>query len=144
MARFNYTENDIDDVINELISVDNSLKDYYTEFYKKEYTDCNPNRRFYSDIASISRYIVHCTKTRKINFFDKFFDKIEHIITHCDSEVENLLVVGLFEGIQNIGGREIDYYFGFDKWLKPTSKAKWDNLIDNWEGKYWRTREKYH
>ena len=48
----------------------------------------------------------------------------------------------MFEGIQNVGGPEIDYYNSFDLWLQPTSKKKWDELIDFWEGKEWRVPNK--
>jgi len=41
--------------------------------------------------------------------------------------------LGLFEGIQNIGGSEIDYYRSFDKWLKNNSLKAWQDLIDLWE-----------
>ena len=45
------------------------------------------------------------------------------------------MIVGLIEGIQNIGGgQKINYWTGFDKWLKPTTKKHWDNLIYSWEG----------
>jgi hypothetical protein len=66
--------------------------------------------------------------------------KVEQILTNCDTEIESLIIVGLFEGIQNIGGSEIDYYFGFDNWLLPLSKIKWDNLIDSWEGTDWKNK----
>ena len=137
MARFQYNQKDIDEVIRDLISIDSALKDYYVECTKED-AEHDSNRIFYLDIAYISRYVVDCVKTGRTDFFDKLFDKIEYVINNCDTEMENLMVVGLFEGIQNIGGREINYYSGFDKWLRPTSKIKWDNLIDSWEGTDWR------
>lgn len=137
-SRFKYNKDGVDQVINELISVDDSLKHYYLEQFKADYLDGDSTRIFYMDIAHISRYVVECTKTGKTDFFDKLFDKVEYVISDCDTDVENLIVVGLFEGIQNIGGQEIDYYFGFNKWLRPTSRIKWESLIDAWEGIDWR------
>lgn len=67
-----------------------------------------------------------------------FFKKVEEILQTCDSEIENLIVIGLFESIQNIGGNQINYYSAYDKWLKPLSKSKWEALIDFWEGNHRR------
>jgi hypothetical protein len=92
----------------------------------------------YLDIAEIARFLVDKTKAGQTNFFHDFFKNVELVLSNCDSYVENLIVVGLFEGIQNIGGKDIDYYRGFDKWLRPISKQEWSNLIDNWEGHGWR------
>lgn len=139
-AQFRYNDEGVDKLINELISTDESLKNYYLESLKEEYSDGDPTRLFYVDIENISRYIVECVKKGETDFLDKLFERVEYIISNCDSDVETLMVVGLFEGIQNIGGREIDYYSGFNRWLRPTSKIKWDNLIDGWEGTDWRKR----
>jgi hypothetical protein len=136
-----YTEREVDNVISELISTDDSLKHYYQRKLKEDHSDEYTTRLIYLDIAHTSRYVVECVKTGKTDFFDRLFDKIEHIISNCDNHIENLIVVGLFEGIQNVGGHEINYHFGFDKWLRPTSKNKWDNLIDGWEGPEWRKRK---
>lgn len=138
-----YTEREVDNVIRELISTDGSLKRYYQKKLKEDYSDGHTTRLIYLDIAHISRYVVECVKTEKTDFFERLFGKIEHIISNCDHDIENLIVVGLFEGIQNIGGQEINYHFGFDKWLSPTSKIKWDNLIDGWEGPEWRKRKTF-
>jgi hypothetical protein len=71
-----------------------------------------------------------------------FFEKTEEILNHGDADVQNLIIVGLFEGIQNIGGGEIKYHSSFNKWLKPESKLMWDYLIDFWEGTDWRNSKK--
>jgi hypothetical protein len=139
--KFKYNDEGVDKLINELISTDDSLKAYYQERFKEDYSDGNSTRLFYLDIAHISRYIVDCVKKGQTDFFDRLFEKVEYIILDCDKDVENLMVVGLFEGIQNVGGQEINYYIGFNKWLKPTSKIKWDDLIDSWEGTDWRKRK---
>ena len=57
---------------------------------------------------------------------------------HGEHYVQELIVIGLFEGIQNIGGSEIDYYRSFDKWLKNNSLKAWRELIDYWEKDDWR------
>jgi len=96
------------------------------------------NRLDYFEIAEIARFLVEKIKAGQTSFFNDFFNQVELILSNCESYVEDLIVVGLFEGIQNIGGKDIDYHQGFDKWLRPVSKQKWVNLIDSWEGPSWR------
>ena len=141
-SNIKFTQLNIDNVFETLISADNGIKNLFDNYIKEEYKDNKDERLNYSDIAEISRYIIDRLKNRKTENFDTFFNAVENILNNCDTEIENLIVVGLFEGIQNIGGPEINYYTSFDKWLKPVSKSKWDKLIDFWEGKDWRTNKK--
>jgi hypothetical protein len=94
------------------------------------------------DMGEIARYLVEKLIKGDTKNFDTFFDTVEVVVNNCDAEIENLIVVGLFEDIQNIGGSAVNYYSGFDKWLKPVSKTEWDKVIDFWEGRNWRKNEK--
>lgn len=91
-------------------------------------------------MAELARYLVERFNRNETEKFNVFFEAVELILNSCDAKVKNLIVVGLFEDIQNAGGTEINYYTSFDKWLKPMSKAKWDEIIDVWEGRDWRRR----
>jgi hypothetical protein len=135
-AIFNKLE--IDKVFEAITSIDVQLKEHFDNYVFEEYKNETDSRLYYVDISKISRFIVDKIKSKQYYFLKDLFIKVEQILANCDTEIENLIVVGLFEGIQNIGGSAIDYYFGFDKWLLPISKTKWDNLIDSWEGTDWR------
>ena len=124
-----------------IVSVDIQLKKYFDEYLFEEYKNDFTSRLDYCDMAEISRFIVDRVRSKQDYFLKDLFVKVEQILLSCDTTVEELIVVGLFEGIQNIGGSEIDYYSGFDKWLLPTSKLKWDRLIDTWEGSDWRNKK---
>ena len=141
-SNIKFTQLNIDNVFETLISTDNVLKEVFDNYIKDEYKDNKDERLNYFDIAEISRYLIDRLKNRQTENFDAFFDAVENILNNCDTEIENLIVIGLYEGIQNIGGPEINYYTSFDKWLKPVSKLKWEKLIDFWEGKDWRTNKK--
>jgi hypothetical protein len=96
-----------------------------------EYTG---ERLTYPDIANISHFIVWKFKSNNTSCFDKIFENAELILNKGSETTQNLIIVGLFEGIQNIGGwHQVDYYKGFDKWLQPQSKKAWDDLIKFWE-----------
>ncbi|HZY35036.1 MAG TPA: hypothetical protein VFE53_00215 [Mucilaginibacter sp.] len=136
-TRYNILEED--KVFELIISADDELREYFNRYLFDEYNNDLSSRLNYLDIAEISRFIVDKIKSKQADFVKDLFIKVEQILSDCDENVEDLIVVGLFESIQNIGGgRKIDYYRGFDKWLLLISKTKWDNLIDLWEGTSWR------
>jgi hypothetical protein len=120
-SNIQFAEDEIDKVFQTLTSADIALKNSFEDYLKEEYKGDDAARLDYFDIAEIGRQIVAKLKRGQTEDFQLFFDKVEEILQSCDSRIENLIVVGLFEGIQNIGGREINYYSDFDKWLKPTS-----------------------
>jgi hypothetical protein len=92
------------------------------------------DRLAFPDIGNISRFIVWKFKSNDTNCFDKIFSSADLILKKGSETAQNLIIVGLYEGIQNIGGwHQVDYYKGFDKWLRPKSKIAWDDLIDFWE-----------
>lgn len=134
-----FTFQQIDIVFDALISIDPKLKISFSDYLANVYKGDNSKRLSYIDIGEIARYINNNLKVGQTQFFQTFFETVEHILKNCDSYIEDLIVVGLFESIQNISGSEINYQSGFDNWLQPLSKLKWDNLIDSWEGNEWRT-----
>lgn len=133
----NYSETDIEKVFQKLIS----RWDELTEFYNKEVNsepNITPNRLVYLDIAHIARFIVELKISGQTDNFKPFFENVEELLIHGDHYVQELIVIGLFEGIQNVGSSEIDYYRSFDKWLKPKSLNAWRELIDFWEKDEWK------
>lgn len=132
-----YTQSDIEKTFQKLISNWEEL----TQFYDAEVrqVDESPEDRLaYIDIGGIARFVVDKTLAKQTEPFSVFFENVEEILVHGDAFVKNLVIVGLFEGIQNRGGKEIDYYRGFDKWLKNESLKAWRDLIDFWEKDDWR------
>lgn len=132
-AEIKYQQSDIEKVFQKLISNWDELIDFYNAEVKSECDRLN-----YIDIAEISRFIVIKKKAGQTEHFEHFFTNVEEIMIHGEHYVQELIVIGLFEGIQNIGGSEIDYYRSFDKWLKSNSLKAWRELIDSWEGTDWK------
>jgi len=108
------------------------FNNYLLDTYQTlEYTD---NRLTFPDIGNISRFIVWKFKFGDISCYDKLFKNADLILNKGSEATQNLIIVGLFEGIQNVGGwHKVDYYKCFDTWLRPKSKKAWDELIDFWE-----------
>jgi len=132
-----YYQSDLEKVFQKLISGWNELTEFYNTEIKFDYD--NPSDRLaYIDIGDISKFIVEKKKSGQTENFEQFFENVEEIMNHGDHYVQELIVIGFFEGIQNIGGSEIDYYRSFDKWLKNKSLKSWRELIDYWEKKDWK------
>lgn len=140
-SRFNGLQTEI--LFIELVSVDKHLKKFFKTYLHEEYQGDKAKRLDYIDIAEIGGIIVKKGKLEETEWFQVFFDKVETILNNCDSYVNDLLVVGLFETIQNTCGTSVDYHFYFDQWLGKLSKVKWDELIDKWEGNEWRKNTNY-
>ena len=126
-----------DKVLSELASVDKELSDYFKKYLHEEYKGDKNKRLDYIDIGAIANFIIDKVRIGQTERFQLIFDKVETVLFNCDNSVENLIVVGLFESIQNTCGTEIDYHYVFNNWLGQLSKTKWDELIDTWEGKEW-------
>jgi len=122
-----------------LVNSSKAIKADYLNYMMDEYKTIEPdknNRLSYMEAGHLGHYIVWKFKKNDTKDFDAIFQNAEVIITNGTESTQNLLVVGFFEGIQNVGGwHKVDYYKGFDKWLRPNSKKAWDDLIEGWEGK---------
>ncbi|MBK8087619.1 MAG: hypothetical protein IPK31_06565 [Chitinophagaceae bacterium] len=118
-----------------LISVFPDLKEQWKNYLAEEYKNYNEERLDYIDIGIVIDYIVEKKKSNETKGFDDFFIRVENILTSGDSYTMELTIIGLLEGIQNVCGSEVNYYDGFDEWLKPKTKKVWLELIEFWEGK---------
>jgi hypothetical protein len=137
-----FTYSDLDKVYQVLLSTDKELDTFFHKYLEDEYNGNESLMLHYFDIAEIGKFLINKLKNGDTDMFELFFEKTEEILKQGDAGVQNLIVIGLFEGIQNIVGREINYYSAFNKWLMPESKLMWDNLIDFWEGTEWRNSNK--
>ncbi len=133
-----YVENEISKVFQKLISGNKELTDYFLNEINLENYGLTDDDLPYIDIGVISRYIVNKKIKNETSQFEIFFKNVEEIYCNSDDWVKEFIVIGLFEGIQNIGGDEIDYYFSFNQWLGKETQKAWNELIDGWEGTKWR------
>ena len=138
-STYEFSQDNINKIFSVLVSSDEGLKNHFDNYLHDEYDDESSERLSYLDMAEIGRFLIERIKTKKTLFFKDLFAQVEVIFSKCDSYVDELIVIGLFESIQNNCGHQgIDYYQIFNKWLNPISKQKWDELIDSWEVKDWR------
>lgn len=128
-----YIENNIDLVFEKLVSSYPDLKDYFERYQRNEFGDAFEERVSYYDIAMIGSYVKKEVISGEIKDMPKFFSAVEEILNNSDSYVQELIVIGLFESLQN--DRSIDYHNAFNNWLGPKSSSAWKALIEFWEGK---------
>jgi predicted helicase len=122
-----------------LVNSSKDIKADYLNYMMDEHKTIEPDRNdrlSYMEAGHLGHYIIWKLKKNDTKDFDSIFENAEVVITKGTESAQDLLVVGFFEGIQNVGGwHKVDYYKGFDKWLRPNSKKAWDDLIEGWEGK---------
>lgn len=141
-SQVQFTYSDLNKVYQALLTTDKELQTCFHKYIENEYKGDKSLMLHYFDIAEIGKFLIEKLKNGDTDKFELFFEKTEEILKYGDADVQNLIIVGLFEGIQNIGGSEINYHSEFNKWLKPESKLMWDKLIDFWEGTEWRNSNK--
>lgn len=95
----------------------------------------------YVEAGGIGSKIAKSKLAGETSHFTRFFECVEEIVRNSDEHVRGVIAYGLFESIQNVGGKEIDYHRSFDRWLGTESLKLWREVIDYWEGKEWRETE---
>jgi hypothetical protein len=129
-----YSEKSIEMVFQKIILSDEDLKSFYKRYLAEEYADgVFDERLYYYDIARIAEFINKMFLNKQIANFPDLFKNIEEILTNSDQFIQELIVVGLFEDMQNTS--EINYHKAFNEWLQPESKKAWNEVIRFWEGK---------
>lgn len=112
-----------------LISASPFLKEKWFEYLENNYSGERQERLTYFDMMEISALVICLFQQKKSNELQLFFDHVEEILLDADEEVNNLMLAGLIEGIQQICRNEnIDMRCEFDQWLSPVTKKNWDEL----------------
>jgi hypothetical protein len=131
-----YPQNsNVEYIFEKITSTDRELHLYFKQYLEEEYEGDLSKRIAYYDIARIGDYIKNKLSANQTSAFASFFNSIEEILKENDLNANNLIVIGLFESLQNHTESSNPSYSHFNKWLGPISKKEWDNLIDFWSGK---------
>lgn len=83
---------------------------------------------FYLGMAELAHYLVARYASGQTREFPALFHLVEEQFAENDAELENLIVVGLFEDVQNVASHREFGYQVFRKWLGPKSLAAWDEI----------------
>lgn len=83
---------------------------------------------WYLAMAELAHYIVDSYEQGDTTQYQKLFSAIEGVLQNGDSQVQNLIWVGLLEDVQNIASHR---NFGpdvFRPWLRPETLNAWDEV----------------
>jgi len=89
---------------------------------------------WYVGMSELAHYIVESYAQRATEEFPILFGTIENLLQNPDPELENLIVVGLFEDIQNIASHRDCGASPFRRWLGTRSIIAWDE-VDSFMGR---------
>ena len=81
---------------------------------------------WYVAMSELAPYVVDNYANGTTEGFADLFVAIESFLDKPDTELENLIAVGLFEDIQNIASHRRFGAVPFRQWLGPRSHVVWD------------------
>lgn len=86
----------------------------------------------YNDLGALAEWIVDRMADGDIEYFPALFTEVEALLRDANTEVRNLLVIGLLEDIQNVAvNRPVDPDLILP-FLGPEGRQGWFELIDMW------------
>jgi hypothetical protein len=86
---------------------------------------------WYLAMGELAHYIVECYERKDTSRYEELFSKVERVLENGDSEVQNLIWVGLLEDIQNIASHRSFGPDVFRVWLGQQSLIAWDQINRN-------------
>jgi hypothetical protein len=109
---------------------------------------------WYLAMGELSHYVVERYAQGATEEFPKLFAMIESLLENPSPELENLIIVGLLEDIQNVASHRDFGMSPFQKWLGPRTLVAWDDIrayidrVDAWSAQqkprwwqFWRRRK---
>ena len=90
------------------------------------------NRGYYNDASVIAQHLVASFERGELAEFPAAFALLERCFAEGNAEVQNLVAVGVIEGIQNVASHRLFGPQVFRPWLGSASRAAWDKLCDFW------------
>ncbi|MBI3462797.1 MAG: hypothetical protein HY000_07020 [Planctomycetes bacterium] len=86
----------------------------------------------YNDVSVIVDHLVDSFERGDLSEFPAAFAAIERCLVEGDSKAQELVVIGIIEGIQNVASHRPFGRSVFCKWLGPESHAAWNELCRFW------------
>jgi hypothetical protein len=83
---------------------------------------------WYLAMGKLAHYIVESYEQGNTAQYQNLFSAVELVLQNGDSEIQNLIWVGLLEDIQNIASHRSFGPNVFRVWLRPQSLIAWDEV----------------
>jgi hypothetical protein len=88
----------------------------------------NEQTPWYLGMGELADHVVDAYERGMTAGFKDFFSAVESVLQHADTELQNLIWVGLFEDMQNIASHRKFGFGVFRTWLGPQSLVAWDEV----------------
>ncbi len=88
----------------------------------------------YSDVAWITSFLVDLVQRQETACFSTVFALLERLLITGSDDVQNWVVVGVLEGLQNQVSHTTLTYAVFEPWLGSKTREEWNGLIEAWGG----------
>ena len=107
----------------------------WAEYLASEYpADGQAERLPHVDIGELARHVVARARIGSTSELPGLFALVEGLYDRCGSELQNILTVGLLEGIQNNSLAQGLDLSEFEPWLGNKTRAEWDYVVAFWQG----------
>lgn len=83
---------------------------------------------WYLAMGELAHYVIETYEEGDTTHYQELFSAVERVLQNGDSEVQNLIWVGLLEAIQNIASNQSSSPDVFRAWLGPQSLIAWDEV----------------
>lgn len=111
------------------------FRPHWQETRTRFYFDNPPDRIApYGELPWINAYMVDLASQGRTECFPAVFALIENLLLEGSPDVQNWVVVGVLEGVQNQVSHTDLGYGVFEPWLGPETRKAWDALIEAWGG----------
>ena len=87
-----------------------------------------PATPWYVGIGEFAHYLATSYEQGQTQDFAAVFSVVEELLASADERTANLLVVGLFEDLQNIASHRAFAAGVFRAWLGPVGVHEWDRI----------------
>lgn len=84
------------------------------------------------DLVFFIPHLVDLARQHNTTCFPAVFALLEQLLVEGSEEVQNWVVVGVLEGLQNQVSHTELTYAAFEPWLGPETRKEWDGLIEAW------------
>lgn len=81
---------------------------------------------WYIAMGELAYHLVESYERGATEAFPQLFEAIEELLETVDSEVDQLIAVGLFEALQTISSHRSFSSAVFEQWLGPRSRRAWN------------------
>jgi len=125
--------------VEKIIATVPGFQDQWREFLKEWDKEISP--QWYLGMGELAHYVVEKYAQGATGEFPDLFASVEALLHSPSPELENLIIVGLLEDIQNVASHRDFGAAPFRDWLGPKTVVAWDGIdaymkrVSDWAAK---------